>query len=483
MASNLSPNDGSSSGKPAGTGRQPLTQAQRKRFQQLFIHAGKQAATNNFDYATELFSQCVLGDKNNTAYWQSFLANLRKKYHENKKGAKLASIRTGTQRATVKKCQLRKDWNGVFKHGIEVLKLNPWDTSTLMAMAAAGEAIELDEVPLVFLHTAREAAPNDIDLNRAAGRALRIRRQHDQAIYCWQRVLEIKGEDEEAQRQISELRTEKVIHKGGYENAQSSLDVQAKTEDEPAQPVAEPIARHDLTPERKLEKAILADPADPAPYLELAELLCEKEAYDKADELLGRAYEATGQASDVLERWEDVQLRGLRKKLRELEKEHKKSGSPEIKQQWKEVRRQFDLKSLERTQHLAERYPNNLVYEFDLGEAHLRVGQCKEAIEHFQKARSDPRRKGECLLRLGQCFHHINQVRLASDSFEAALAEISGQNPDLLKEALYSAGRLSLETNHLDKAEKQLTELAGLDFGYRDVSALLDKVNELRNTE
>jgi len=481
MTSDHPSSDGPPGDNSCTTGRQPLTQAQRKRFQKLFDHASKQAATNNFDYATELLGQCVLGDQNNTAYWQSFLGNLRKKYKDNKKGAKLAAIRTRAHWATVKKCQVRKDWEGVFKHGLDVLKLNPWDTSTLMAMAAAGEAIELDEVPLVFLHMAREAAPNDVELNRAAGRSLRIRRQHDQAIACWRRVLELRGSDEEAQHQIGELMTEKVIHKGGYENATSSSDVKTNHEEEPA--ASETVVRHEASPQQKLQRAILDNPDDPAPYLELAEFLCDSEDYGKAIEVLAKGYEASGNAADVLERLEDVQLRDLRKKLHGLEREYKKTGSAEVKQEWNDLRREFDLKSLERTKHLAERYPNNLGYEFDLGMAHQRVGQHKEAIEHYQKARSDPRRKGECLLHLGQCFHHISQLRLAADCFDAALAEISGQNPDLLKDALYCAGKLSLETKNLEKAEKQLTELAGLDFGYKDVPALLDKVNELRDTK
>jgi len=470
-------------GKP---GRQPLSQAQRKRFQQLFAHASKQAAANNYDYATELFSQCVLGDKDNSVYWQSFFGNLKKKYNDNKKGAKLAAIRTGAQRATVKKCQLRKDWEGVFRHGLEVLKLDPWDTLTLMAMAAAGEAIELDEVPLIFLSTAREAAPKDVELNRAAGRALRLRRQHDQAIACWRRVLEVKRDDEEAQHEIKEVQTEQVIHDGGYEGAESAHDVKAKTEEpQEAKLPATPKegARRDTAPEQKLLWAIRDNPTDPAPYLELAELLCQKEDYDRAIEVLSKAYEASGKTSDVLMHLEDAQLRGLRKRFRELEKEYKTTGSAEAKQQWRDARRQFDLKSLEHCKHLAERYPNDLRYEFDLGQAYQRIGQDKEAIEHYQKARSDPRRKGECLLRLGQCFHNINQLRLAASNFDAALAEISGQNPELLKEALYCSGKLSMDLKDPAKAEKQLTELAGLDFGYKDVSALLDKINQLRDTE
>ena len=95
----------------------PNDDARRKRLQKCFVHASKQAAANNFDYATNLFSDCVLGDKNNSAYWQSFFGNLRKKYNNNKKGVKLAKVRTGKERAAVKTCQYQKNWDGVFRHG------------------------------------------------------------------------------------------------------------------------------------------------------------------------------------------------------------------------------------------------------------------------------------------------------------------------------------------------------------------------------
>jgi hypothetical protein len=37
------------------------------------------------------------------------------------------------------------------------------------------------------------------------------------------------------------------------------------------------------------------------------------------------------------------------------------------------------------------------------------------------------------------------------------------------------------EGPYLEKAEKYLTELAGLDYGYKDVAERLDKLAEIRN--
>jgi tetratricopeptide (TPR) repeat protein len=149
----------------------------------------------------------------------------------------------------------------------------------------------------------------------------------------------------------------------------------------------------------------------------------------------------------------------------------------------KAVRHQINEKSLERIKHLAERYPNNLTYLYQVGEAYQRLGQYKEAIGYFQKARNDPRRRGECLLRLGQCFIQIKQLKLAVTNIDAALEDIEGKDPDLLKEALYWAGKLAMAMKDYKKAETHLNTLAGLDFDYKDVSDLLDKLNELDDTE
>ena len=63
------------------------------------------------------------------------------------------------------------------------------------------------------------------------------------------------------------------------------------------------------------------------------------------------------------------------------------------------------------------------------------------------------------------------------------MEEISEHDLELRKESLYWAGIMALDQKDLDKAERLMTELAGIDFGYKDVAALLDKINGLRDTE
>lgn len=127
-----------------------------------------------------------------------------------------------------------------------------------------------------------------------------------------------------------------------------------------------------------------------------------------------------------------------------------------------------------------ERYPNNLAFKFELGRALQLSGKTNEAIRQLQMAKDDPNRQGECLLRLGQCFQKIKQYRLAASHFDQAIQRISDRDIDNKKTALYYAGRLDLGLKETEKAEKYLTTLAGIDFGYKDVAALLDKLSKLR---
>ena len=121
------------------SGRQPLPPAKRRRLQLMFEHGNKVAAQGQFDYATQMYSDCVLGDPANPVYVKSFLNNLAKKYQGNKKGSKMAGMATMGSRASLKKTSMQKDWSGVLTNALEILKSNPWDTGALIELGKACE--------------------------------------------------------------------------------------------------------------------------------------------------------------------------------------------------------------------------------------------------------------------------------------------------------------------------------------------------------
>jgi tetratricopeptide (TPR) repeat protein len=115
------------------------------------------------------------------------------------------------------------------------------------------------------------------------------------------------------------------------------------------------------------------------------------------------------------------------------------------------------------------RTPGNSMLQYELGLRCKKAGKFKEAIQAFQAARDDSRQ-------------HIRQFRLALSSYEMAVEAADDFQPETKKLALYRAGVLAADMNDRERAEKHLTQLAAIDFGYRDVADRLDKLAALRDS-
>jgi len=449
--------------------------------QQCFEHATRNSTKGDYDYANNLFTQCVVGDPGNLIYLQNFLGNLQKKYNNNKKGGKLASLKGAGSKALIKKCLAKKDWQGVIKSGCDMLALNPWDTTTLTAMARACEELEHEECQLFCLRTALDAHPKDPDVNRLAGLTLERMGQFDQAIACWRRVELAKPGDDEAQRKIGNLTINKTIQQGHYEEKVAGYET---SDDSSAPPGPKKTAdtRPQQTLEQQIKGAIARDPAEISNYLKLADLYQNGGQLDEAEATLNTALDASGGGEMAArERIEDLQMLRGRQQIEVAEKRAAAEKTAEAVGLLKRVK--ADVNRTELTIYAArcERTPGKPGLEHELGLRLKRAGQYNEAIQHLQAARSDAKHKAALLLELGECFHHIKQYKLAMTNYLLAVEASSERDQETKKLALYRAGKLAMGLRDLEMAEIHLTALAELDFGYKDVPDCLDKLNRLRD--
>ena len=77
-------------------------------------------------------------------------------------------------------------------------------------------------------------------------------------------------------------------------------------------------------------------------------------------------------------------------------------------------------------------------------------------------------------LALGFCFKARNNWRVAQRSFEEALESLPAGETAHRKSLLYELARTHAEAGDLGKAVDLASELAHLDFAYRDIQQLLD---------
>src|SRR3954470_1843097 len=298
----------------------PVTGAVRQRLQALFEHAKRSAEKADYDYAHDLYSQCLVEDPANLIYLQHFLGNLSQKYGNNRKGSRFAALKTKGSRMTLNKAASKGQWKEAFTAACEALKSNPWEVNTLLDMADAYQQIGSDDCQLYALRWALDAAPKDINVNRKAAEALARLGQFDQAISCWRRVEQAKPNDEAAAKAISKLSVEKTIQKGGYNEELLKASSDSK---ELEQAVRERVtqARSDTNAsaakletqtgqEKDLLAAIEAKPAELENYLHLADVFTAQNRFREVVDILSRALAASGGGDlQIRERLEDANLR------------------------------------------------------------------------------------------------------------------------------------------------------------------------------
>jgi tetratricopeptide (TPR) repeat protein len=413
----------------------------------------------------------VAGDPGNPLYTKSFIDNLCRKYNNNKKGSNFSGIKTAGAKASMKKASHAKDWSGTIAAGLEILKLNPWDTSALVVMANACEESGWHDCQLNYLRTALDANPKDIEINRVCGRALRRLGKFDDAIACWRRVQAFKPTDEEAMRAIADLAVDKTIQGGRYEEAESSQDVRVRVKDEGEQ----------LSPEKQLEKSISKNPHEIHLYVELADLHARNDRYAEAEDVLARALAASKGDLAIRERLEDTQVRRLRQEIAVAERALQAEPSDEAKVLLKQKIQELNELEIDIYRGRSERSPQNYRLKYEYGLRLKRSGKFADAIQALQAARADNKLKGDANLELGECFESIKQYKLAISNYSAALEYITEREIDKWKLTLYRVGKLSYLMKDIDGAEKYLTQLASLDFGFKDVAKWLEKIAQDRN--
>jgi tetratricopeptide (TPR) repeat protein len=448
--------------------RKPLPPAKLTRLDRLF-EAARQKASGlkpNYDYASELFVQCVLGDPGNDVYIKAYIENLQKKFNNNRSGAPMAQLRERSSRSAVKKALAEEKWDDVIEHGVKVLAVNPWDVPTLTSMAQAARKSGDFECEMYFLKNALTVNPKDPAVNRLCAIAATERQLIDQAIHCWHQVEEAFPFDEECKRAIAILQTQRM-RRGGF-----SIDAK---EDEAAKKkyAAPDFEQKTLTIEERLRNEIVKDPKQLSSYIELSEYYLCEERFGDAEEILAQALEISDGDPDMHEKLDEVKLRGFRHKLIN-------TTDPEQK---KLLQNEYYHKELEYYKKNCARYPSNLFFRYDLGLRYMLTKQYNKAIPELQAAKQDPHRKGVSLLALGQCFQQIKQYRLALNHYQMAVEDIPDRDAENKKEAMRLTGKLALGLGEVDLAEKFLTRLAALDFTYKDVSGLLDKTAELRKNQ
>ncbi len=389
-----------------------------------------------------------------------------------------------------------------------------------MDMSEAADVLGLLDLAIWNLEQARQKQAFDVAVNRALAHLYEKRGNFTQAIALWELIHKARPTDPEAQHKIRGLAADDTIARGQY---QSVVKPAAGTTTDPAPAESEGPRKKDSTeqmpaaswwmqtgqtpppptqnaaPKPKpaptnnaagnavlqdrlereaapLRARLRDDPTSPYLYLQLAAVYRRGNDLERARAALQEGLGPTGNSFELSLELADIDVEPFRRNLTITEEKLKADPeNAELRRLRARLRKEINTRELDMHRQKADRYPTEMSHRYEVGVRLHRAGQIDEAIRELQASRADPRYRWQSLSQLGHCFKARNNWRLAERNFEEALKNLPAGETTHRKEVLYELAVGSAEANELSKAIDVATELANIDFSYRDIGRLLDE--------
>ncbi len=175
-------------------------------------------------------------------------------------------------------------------------------------------------------------------------------------------------------------------------------------------------------------------------------------------------------------RQDDVRMRQYRRHYIQLKGQGKMDAA--IKMAKEQLQFELDV-----YKERVEQYPTDLNFRYELGRRQLTAAatfkqpdQLDNAIASLQQAQRDPKRRIQAMIDLGRCFDKKGWFKEAVDTYSRALE--NDLTEERSKELRYNLGCALRAMGEKKKAMEQFSEVAQVDFTYRDVRKQIEELRK-----
>jgi tetratricopeptide (TPR) repeat protein len=190
-----------------------------------------------------------------------------------------------------------------------------------------------------------------------------------------------------------------------------------------------------------------------------------KESEHEAIDLLTKAFQESQNYSFKV-RADDIRLKQLARKTRQLQAKAEQSGSEEDQQQQRLAEMDQLETELEVYRERCAKYPTDLPMKFRLGNVLFKTGRYDEAIPVLQQAQGNPRNRARCQMLIGMSFFRQEEYRQAAEVLKDALDRHEHLGDDAGKELMYHLGQAYEADGRKEQASDILGKLLRLDYNY-----------------
>jgi len=353
------------------------------------------------------------------------------------------------------------------------------DANNAMAhklLADAALAADLPRTAVLSLELLVKSAPKDKELNIKLAEAWSLSGQKSNA----ERVLEdLRREypaDNEIFMALKNISARKTLDEGGYEalaggggsyrdilkNKEEAVSIEQEKRQVKAGDVADRLIQE------KLDR-LKTDPNNLKTLRDLGDLYLQKADYDQALVFYQRIMSVDGGSDASLQKQvADIQIRKFNAALAKLDQ-----SAADYEEQAAKIKAERQAFQLEECRQRSEKYPTDLVIRFELGQLYFENGKISEAIQEFQKARSNPNKRLQAMTYLAKCFEKRGMNDLAARTLQDALKEKVGFDEEK-KELVYTLGCVFEKMGKKEDAIEQFKIIYEMDIGYKDVAKKVD---------
>lgn len=369
----------------------------------------------------------------------------------------------------------------------EILKQDPDVIPALIKLGEAAHLAKLNDVAIAAFEDAlavdkdcKEALRQMGRTYKAIGNDNKSKPDMEKALKAYQRLARLDPKDKEAEEEtknipaiMTGMTLKEGVDKGGYQNL---ID-----KDEAA--ALEKQSQRVRTPEQALERIsdlepkVAKNPKDTKTMRLIAELYIKAERPDDAIAWCDKALAADPNEYLCSELKGDLLMQRYETGVKQLEEAYRKSGGDEqIKAKLAKARAHKLAFEIDEYRKRVQAHPTELGLRYELGKALYDAEKIDEAIPELQKAKQDPRKKSEAGYYLGYCFVKKKMAKLAVNELNAArdgLFEMDG----IKKDITYLLGRIYEMAGKKDQALSEYSQIAEVDFGYKDVTKRLEALS------
>ncbi len=429
---------------------------------------------NNLDYAIEMFMQTLAVEPNFTQ-GRKFLRAAQLKRSDSL-GSIKKMMATAKVAPIVGKAKLAVGKNPIEAMALaeQALSEDPKNGQALSILAEAAEAAQFPETAAQTLETYTKLSPRDTKAAHRLARAYSAMGKHDLELEVYERLVQANPNDFDAQKGLKDATAHGAMAGGGWEEAGSYRDVMKDKEEAVVLEQQSRVVRAEDMVQNLINEALAKaqqEPDNPIHRRELGKLYGQKGDYETALSYLEKLFAAEAGGDPTLEKEiNDIKAKVITTKITEKKAQlaTNPANAAAIENEIAALDLQHSQLLMRDAERLVEKYPNDLMYRYDLGALYMKIGNIQGAIEQFQKAVSQPQRRVASLNYLGQCFQHEGLHDLAIDQYTKAIEELPIKD-GLKKEITYNLAAAYEAIGDADKSITEYKKIAAVDFGYRDV--------------